>query len=368
LLQLLDLTLLSDSDSISRRFNDIADLLLRKFELVVKSYHENQRETCYKILELEFYLWKTGCHEDPFTHGSEEQRLSGQWYFHRVPRNTNNSNRNTTHSTGYRGGSRKGLDLTFGGPVSVATSPYFQEDSLNQETSANSLRGGILLRSIQRVKDGKVISGPSLLVDELLAASKASSITKLVENHWKGDISCFRQHATMNGSDSDSSSSSTFSSLTVRPCESQQSDSDSSVELPVVYRSPRIGLDLSNQKITLSTPPHPRVIFVSKTYRYFIYPTLLTANGRHQTFLGALYSISSGPKPVIRVDDQTKTRISSITGIRDGTVQVYLDHFVSGYGDPENDVAPASLSSFIGSAGKGVSSNPARYLKMMGCL
>ena len=34
----------------------------------------------FAILELEFYLYKTGCHEDPFTHGTEEQRLSGRWY------------------------------------------------------------------------------------------------------------------------------------------------------------------------------------------------------------------------------------------------------------------------------------------------
>jgi len=80
LMQLLDVTLLSDSASISCRFDEIANLLLREFELVVKSSHKVEKEHYYKILELEFYLWKKECHEDPFTHGSEEQRLSGQWY------------------------------------------------------------------------------------------------------------------------------------------------------------------------------------------------------------------------------------------------------------------------------------------------
>ena len=34
----------------------------------------------YDILEIEFYLLKEGCHEDPYTHGAEEQRSSGRWY------------------------------------------------------------------------------------------------------------------------------------------------------------------------------------------------------------------------------------------------------------------------------------------------
>jgi hypothetical protein len=28
---------------------------------------------------MEFYLQKAKCHEDPFTHGSEEQKVSGRW-------------------------------------------------------------------------------------------------------------------------------------------------------------------------------------------------------------------------------------------------------------------------------------------------
>lgn len=34
----------------------------------------------YEILEIEFYLFKAGFHEDAFTHGNEEQRIPGQWY------------------------------------------------------------------------------------------------------------------------------------------------------------------------------------------------------------------------------------------------------------------------------------------------
>jgi len=95
---------------------------------------------------------------------------------------------------------------------------------------------------------------------------------------------------------------------------------------------------------------------------------MLTANGRHQSLLGVLCSIS--PFPITDVDDQTKKRLSTITGIREATVQTYLDHFISGYkaSGKVTSTAPGLLSSFIGAAGKGVSSNPAKYLKMMGHL
>jgi hypothetical protein len=80
LLQLLDTSSLFDLNSISVRFDEIAEALLQSFTLVITSYcGGDERETCFKILELEFYLWKVGCHEDPFTHGSEEQILTGQW-------------------------------------------------------------------------------------------------------------------------------------------------------------------------------------------------------------------------------------------------------------------------------------------------
>ena len=36
-------------------------------------------KTSYELLEIEFYMQYEGIHEDPFTHGSEEQKHSGQW-------------------------------------------------------------------------------------------------------------------------------------------------------------------------------------------------------------------------------------------------------------------------------------------------
>ena len=52
------------------------------------------------LCEIEFYLHGDD-HPDPFVHRDPMQRSFGRWYFHRVGEN-------------YRGGTFKGLDITFG--------------------------------------------------------------------------------------------------------------------------------------------------------------------------------------------------------------------------------------------------------------
>lgn len=75
--QHLDFSALESASSIEKRANVVAEALLHDFRLVVRRHDAVEVE--HEILELEFYLWKDGCHEDPFTHGSEEQKISGQW-------------------------------------------------------------------------------------------------------------------------------------------------------------------------------------------------------------------------------------------------------------------------------------------------
>jgi hypothetical protein len=107
----------------------------------------------FRLLEIEFYLFSPS-HEDPFCHANRDQRSVAKWYFHRAGPGPN---------AGYRGGSRKGVDLTFGQPDGSAA-------------------GGILLRSMCQVDEkgedvpDRVISGPSKLVDELVSLSGADSI------------------------------------------------------------------------------------------------------------------------------------------------------------------------------------------------
>jgi hypothetical protein len=75
---LLDFSLVDTEEEIASRFDRIAKALMHEFRLVVR--RENAQEMELEILEAEFYLQVAGCHEDPFTHGSEEQRVSGRWY------------------------------------------------------------------------------------------------------------------------------------------------------------------------------------------------------------------------------------------------------------------------------------------------
>src|SRR5215211_3101799 len=108
-------------------FAGIAATLLNRTRWVIAGQ-------AHRITECEFYF-RGPQHDDPFTHGDPIQVHAGRWYFHKT-------------AGIYRGGSFKGVDVTFGDGVS---------------------RGGILIRGAQTA-DGRLIDGPSLLVDHLLAS------------------------------------------------------------------------------------------------------------------------------------------------------------------------------------------------------
>jgi len=73
---LLDFTSLTSLSVITDRFDEIANALFHDYNLLLTN---GEKQTTLEILELEFYLQKSGLHEDPFTHGSEEQKQSGRW-------------------------------------------------------------------------------------------------------------------------------------------------------------------------------------------------------------------------------------------------------------------------------------------------
>lgn len=83
-----------------------------------------------RLTEVEVYYNGPG-HADPFAHRDPIQLECGRWYFHP------------------RGGSYKGLDITFGDGVAT---------------------GGWLIRGLES-PDGTLTDGPSLVVDALLARS-----------------------------------------------------------------------------------------------------------------------------------------------------------------------------------------------------
>lgn len=117
-------------------FSALADVLLQQMELIIAGVP-------HRLLEIEFYYHGRE-HRDPFAHCDPLQKTSGRWYFHR-------------DQGTYRGGSFKGLDISFGPP---------------------DVFGGILLRSLEQ-PDGTVINGCSLLVDSLLNTTRCTYIADL---------------------------------------------------------------------------------------------------------------------------------------------------------------------------------------------
>lgn len=117
-------------------FADLAGRLLNGVDLLVVG-------DPYRVAEVEMY-YHDAAHPDPFTHRDPVQRESGRWYFHRT-------------GGAYRGGSFKGVDLTFGDGRATF---------------------GVLVRTVV-APDGTLIDGPSLTVDHVLARTKAAGVAEL---------------------------------------------------------------------------------------------------------------------------------------------------------------------------------------------
>ena len=261
-------------------------------------------------------------------------------YFHRVPQyilNIPSFSPTDVGPGGYKGGSRKGVDLTIGGTLS---SPHF---TAPPSTKEKEIRGGILIRSLRRTTDKKLISGPSLVVDEILrSCGTAMTVAELVDEKLQSTAAFTTETSIPAGK---------FSCYVCpRP--------GARLSSATVYTSPRVGLELSHKSASAS-PTNPRVIFVQKPYRFFTHPELLTVNGRAHTFVGIynfLTSSSTGSKK-----HALRDQLCRITGLKPNVADRYIANLTWGKEHGE-------LRSFVGSAGKGVSSSPVSYLKMMGTL
>lgn len=220
------------------------------------------------------------------------------------------------------------MDLTFGSPV-------IPPPGSASETDSNLTRGGILLRTIRRVEDQQVVSGPSRLVDEILAQSGAQSILDLVQSKWKEDTFAFPP--VMQGS---------RPSLRIVPRKELSATTNP-------FSCPRIGLDLSHRSTT-NSPWDPRVAFVCKPYRYVVNPELLTLNGRPQTFIGVYDHLSKSAGDITKLAEAT----AGATGIQEQTVLKYIEYLGLGL------EGKRGLNSFIGAKTRSV----ADYLTMVGAL
>lgn len=262
---------------------------------------------------------------------------------------------------GYRGGTRKGMDITIGTPPPAVTSKYFVATHSSEASSSGVentvLRGGILLRSIRRASDSKVISGPSLLVDELLRLTDAREITELVALKWDDDISALPPPPALTPS---RASTMWLRRTPPAPPSTPSTTSKPPPTKPRIFRSPRIGLDISHPSIAPPTAlTHPRVVYVARPYRFFTHPHLLTANGRGQTFLGVYDALEA--RGHCTNDEELLGELVRLTGVKGPTAKNYLAALRAGLGG-------GALGEWIGPEGKKVLSSVTKWLKMAGTL
>jgi len=195
-------------------FDRLAAYLLNGCRLMVNGQ-------AHRLIEVEVYYHGPG-HADPFAHCDPLQRQPGRWYFHR------------TNKRGVRGGSFKGVDLTFGDGTAY---------------------GGMLLRGLE-TPDGAIVDGPSLLVDFLLASTGVATIAEFDRAMagrcvWDVDrLLCLQ-------------------SVTARP-------------QPAILSTARVGLTLKQAK-----PGDERERYLLRRYRYLSEPRR-TAKGKVLMVLAAL--------------------------------------------------------------------------------
>lgn len=267
-------------------FDALADLLLRRAVLVAAGVR-------HRLIEIELY-YHGGHHLDEFSHRDPIQRDIGLWYFHR-------------QGPSYRGGSYKGVDVTFGRRGSQGDDHF----------------GGILLRAIEpmdpvgsphrsdRSDRHGLIEGPSRLVDHLLALTGRPTVAALA-----GAI--------------DLHVDAPASPLVLRADPPSKS-------APFVLATPRVGLTLKRGDLAR------RRRFIARAYRYLTDPARL-GKGRPQIVV-ALH------RRGLTVEDIART-----AGVRAGVAARWVDAYQAGQGgDPmeslaglRGDLSPPALCKLLG--------------------
>ncbi|MCU0657732.1 MAG: helix-turn-helix domain-containing protein [Polyangiaceae bacterium] len=231
-------------------FEQMAALLLNGTTLVAGGVP-------HRLTEIEFYL-NGLCHKDTFTHGDPMQKRGGFWYFHRT-------------AGQYRGGTYKGLDLAIG----------------NEQ-----LFGGVLIRGVEQLEPlPRLLDGPCVCVDHLLALNGAPSIEQLVGRF---DVRLDRPEAG-------------DSPLFLEAAASPRSQP--------VFACPRVGLTLKR------SAGEDRQRFLVRPYRFLSEPR----------------AIKKGkPNLVTALHRQGKSaaEIVALTGVARGTVGRYIEAFEAGKGKP----------------------------------
>ncbi|KAI9496526.1 hypothetical protein BDB00DRAFT_785602 [Zychaea mexicana] len=242
----------------------IARSMLEDYDLVMGGKR-------YTMLEVEAYLTAPNHgHADPYCHGHPRQKRAGYWFFHMAGM-----------SDSFRGGSRKGVDITVGNP---------DHDSA----------GGMLIRAVLNQSTGSVIEGPSLLVDEILRVCKHKDLKSLTKAPWSGQC---------------------WSDKSLFYLEKKPSPTKRQKVERKVYSSCRVGLGLGNRLPSIEA----RLLFVGRPYRFVMQPWLLK-KGRIWTVFGMFEQ------------SMTNEEIVELTKVKEGLLPKYKSEYDAGEEAPEDTI------------------------------
>ncbi|MDJ0733350.1 MAG: hypothetical protein QNJ47_04560 [Nostocaceae cyanobacterium] len=230
---------LSKIGSTENWFSLIAQELLNNYNLIAK----NEK---YRLVEIEFYCYAQE-HPDVFSHQDKLQQEFGRWYFHR-------------HGGKYKGGSFKGLDLTFGDTTMYCS---------------------ILIRTIEKA-DGSLICGPSLCVDNLLAATESENVSQLDEK-----IACRIAWDEEN----------------IIYLQKTKTENFKNYQNHQIFSSARVGLSLKKAKLSSTMP-----WYILRPYRYLREPKLIS-KGKVYLVL-ALHYQGISPEKIHQIIGSPKHSIS----------------------------------------------------------
>lgn len=142
----------SSEQDYQRFFDTLAHFMFHEMILSL-----NHSQNLCRVAEVEFYVAHKDVHYDPFCHRSPEELLPAQWYFHRAGKN---------NDAGYKGGSYKGADITFG---------------------KHQVFAGSLIRAVV-TEGGDYLEGPSRCVDYFLEKINVPSLNDLVFDKFNKEL------------------------------------------------------------------------------------------------------------------------------------------------------------------------------------
>ncbi|KAJ3123507.1 hypothetical protein HK098_001854 [Nowakowskiella sp. JEL0407] len=264
----------------------------------------------YRLTEVEAYLNTSDfSHKDPFCHCKEEQRENTQWYFHRQG--------NAMDS--YRGGTRKGLDITFGSPVTITNMIPNDTEPPLQVITTKQFHGGFLIRSIQP-SSGRMIEGPCLVVDEILSKFGKDSIKELVSGPLNGSIDATKGPLKLE----------LINNVSVDNVKDTLDPVGFLSDTRSVYTGPRVGLAIAKTYQDVEQ----RLSFIALHYRYFVFPKL-QKKGYTQLLTGLLvnsYLDGAEESPEWDVDKCLKKtgEIIGLTGAKKNKISSFITEFASG--------------------------------------